>query len=253
MVTFSIQSGSNGNCIYVEAGDVRLLFDAGVSGRRAESRMAARGRDIRRCDALIISHDHSDHSTAMGTFHRRFKLPVYVSKRVWGRVGPAVGPIAAPRFYRPGDTLEFGAVRVRTIPTPHDGIDTVCFVVEHEGRRLGILTDLGHPFLQLPAILADVHAAYLESNFDAEMLRNGSYPEDLKRRIAGDGGHLSNAEAAGVARTAVRGSLQWLALAHLSEENNTPELALAAHRQALGRLLPLHVASRYEAGDVMQV
>lgn len=253
MLTFSIQSGSNGNCIYVEAGGVRLLFDAGVSGRQAETRMAARGRDIRGCDALIISHDHSDHTSCMGTFHRKFKLPVYVSRRVWERVAPAVGSIGALRFYRPGDTLEFGPVRVRTVRTPHDGIDTVCFLVEHEGRRLGIFTDLGHPFLELPALLSEVHAAYLESNFDPEMLRCGWYPEDLKRRIAGDGGHLSNPEAAGVARAAVRGTLKWLALAHLSEQNNTPELALDAHRRALGRLLPLHVASRHEAGDVLTV
>jgi phosphoribosyl 1,2-cyclic phosphodiesterase len=253
MLTFSIQSGSNGNCIYVEAGDVCLLFDAGISGRCAETRMARHDRDVRRCQALIISHDHSDHTRGLGVFHRRFRLPVYVSQRVWKRVRSGAGAVRDLRFYQPGDTLRFGEVAVHTIRTPHDGIDTVCFVVEHERRRLAILTDLGCPFLELPSILGEVHAAYLESNFDPQMLWTGWYPEDLKQRIAGAGGHLSNDEAASLARGAVSGPMQWIALAHLSEENNTPDLALTAHRHALGRMFPLHVASRYDVGDLLSV
>ncbi len=253
MWTISLQSGSSGNCIYVEAGETRLLFDAGISAAQALKRLSAAGRSIRRCDALIISHDHWDHASGAGTFHRRLGLPVYMSPRVWRAIRPRVGPIAALRPYLPGETLQIKDVRIHTMLTPHDGIDSTCFIVEHEQRRLGIFTDLGRPFLALTGALAEVDAAYLECNFDSQMLWSGSYTPALKRRIAGAGGHLCNLEAAELVRQNCRGRLQWLALAHLSEENNTPELALETVRARVGGLLPLQVSPRYEAGAPLSV
>jgi phosphoribosyl 1,2-cyclic phosphodiesterase len=253
VITFSLQSGSNGNCIYVEAGDVRLLFDAGISAREAAARMACHGRDIRDCHALIISHDHVDHTRAAGTFHRRFRLPLYLSARVHRAVAPRLGPIHDPHHYRPGQSLRFGRVVVHTLPTPHDGIDTVCFVVEHERRRLGIMTDLGFPFPALADALREIDAAYLESNYDEHLLRNGPYTESLKRRIIGDGGHLSNDESADLAGRTLSPRTKWLTVAHLSEQNNRPELAFEAHRLRVGRTLPLHVASRYEVGKLLEL
>lgn len=253
MLTFSIQSGSNGNCIYVEAGDTRLLFDAGVAARTARERMLRHGRDPADCDALIISHDHSDHSRSAGIFQRRFGLPVYMSRAVHRAIAPQLGRVSDIRHYAPGDRLEFGDVTVYTIPTPHDGIDTVCFLIRHEDRRLAILTDLGHPFAALPGVLQEAQAAYLESNYDPDLLESGPYPAYLKSRIAGRGGHLSNEESAAVA---LRGSctrLKWLALAHLSEQNNRPELALEAHRRKIGATLPVVVASRYDVGALLEV
>lgn len=253
MLTFSLQSGSNGNSIYVEAGDARLIFDAGISGQMAEGRMAARRRRIRECQALILSHNHSDHTRGAGVFSRRFRLPVYVTKRVYQAIRPRAGAFREVHFFEPGDRLQFGGVAVQTIPTPHDGIDTVCFVVEHEGRRLGILTDLGHPFRGLDDVLSGVDGAYLESNYDTDMLRRGSYPEDLKRRIIGDGGHLSNDEAAELTGRHVSRRLQWLAVAHLSENNNRPDLAVETTRRRVGASLPVYLASRYEAGPVLEI
>ncbi|TWT43981.1 putative metallo-hydrolase YycJ [Phycisphaerae bacterium RAS1] len=253
MLTCSLQSGSNGNCIYVEAGDVRLLFDAGISGRQVQQRLGVHQRSPRGCTALIISHDHGDHSACAGALHRRFGMPVYMAPRVWRAVRNNVGPIPDLHLYSPGNTLTFGDVSVHTIPTPHDGIDTACFVIEHEKRRLGIFTDLGHPFAELSQALGEIDAAYLESNFDVDMLWNGQYPEAIKRRIAGDGGHLSNADAAALMGKALSREVRWLALAHLSAENNTPELALETGRRGVGRLLELHIASRYEASDLRSV
>lgn len=253
MVTFSLQSGSNGNSIYVEAGETRLLFDAGISGQQAERRMKAHGRDMRQVQALILSHDHSDHTRCAGVFHRRFGMPVYVSERVYRAIRPAFGKARDVRHYRPGDRLEFGDVAVQTISTPHDGIDTVCFLVEHAGRRLGIFTDLGCPFLGLAEALGSAHAAYLESNYDPEMLRRSWYPPDLKRRIAGDGGHISNPEAADLAAACATSRMQWLAVAHLSEQNNRPALAVDETRRRVGKLLPVHLASRYEVGPLLEV
>jgi phosphoribosyl 1,2-cyclic phosphodiesterase len=253
VITFSLQSGSNGNSIYVEAGEMRLLFDAGLSAREAQARMAVHGRDLRDCQALIISHDHVDHVRGAGTYHRRFGMPVYMTQGAYTAVKRQLGSIRALTHFSPGDCLTFGDVRVHTLRTPHDGIDTVCFIVEHAGRRLGIMTDLGHPFRGLVDALEGLDAAYLEANYDPHLLRSGRYAEPLKRRIAGRGGHLSNEEAAGLAGGVKRARLQWLAAAHLSEENNRPELAMEAIRRHVGRELPALVASRYEVSSILEV
>jgi phosphoribosyl 1,2-cyclic phosphodiesterase len=253
VITFSLQSGSNGNSIYVEAGDVRLLFDAGIAGREAAARMTTHGRNIRDCTALIISHDHTDHISGAGVYHRKFGLPVYMTRAAYQAVGPSLGRMAVPTFFEPGDCLGFGDVAVQTIRTPHDGLDTVCFIIEHGGRRLGIMTDLGHPFRALEEALAEVDAAYLECNYDHHMLWNGRYAERLKHRIAGQGGHLSNDEAAEITKRTATLRLKWLAAAHLSEENNRPELAIDAHRRRIGSTLPVFVASRYEVGRILEV
>lgn len=253
MRTFSLQSGSNGNSIYVEADDTRLLFDAGISGKLAESRMAAYGRKMRDVQALIISHHHSDHTCGAGVFQRKFGIPIYISERVYRAVRPRIGTLKNVIRYVPGERLTFGNVTIQTIPTPHDGIDTVCFLVEHEQKRLGILTDLGSPFLGLAEALEQADAAYLESNYDPEMLRTGSYPEDLKRRIAGDHGHLSNFEAADLSARCVGRRMKWVAVAHLSEHNNLPDLAVETTRNRVGRQLPVLLAPRHQQGPLLEV
>ncbi len=279
MRTFSLQSGSNGNAIYVEADGVRLLFDAGISGRQARLRMAEHGRDIREVQALILSHAHSDHTCCAGIYQRLFHLPVYATgaTATRARLGAASagtkrqsaaecaqfsfalpparrdGRSPVVRRFRPGETLEFGPVRVYALPTPHDAPDSVAFIVACEGKRLGILTDLGHPFAALARVLSDLDAAYLESNYDPVMLAEGPYPPELQDRIRGDGGHLSNDESAELLKGCGRRRPRWVALAHLSEHNNVPELALDTHRRRLGREYALHIASRYQVSEVFEV
>lgn len=255
MKIISLQSGSNGNCIYVEADDVRLLLDAGISGQQAEARLAAHGRDIRAVDAVVISHDHRDHARCLGIYQRKFQLPVYVTART---LAPAcafqrLGKLQDVRHFGAGNVLRFGEVCVETIPTPHDGADGVGFVVAHGGKRVGILTDLGHAFAGLDAVVRSLDAVLLESNYDPERLAHGPYPPFLQERIRGPGGHLSNGEAAGLLAAAAGDRLRWACLAHLSEQNNDPELALRTHRAILGHRLPLFVASRYEASEEFDV
>lgn len=254
MQTFALQSGSAGNAFYVEADGVRLLFDAGVSGRHAKRRLMDYGRRIHEVDALIISHDHSDHVRHAGAWNRLFRMPVYCTKPTYDAVQRQCGRIGDLRHFRAGETLCFGEGRIRvlTIPTPHDAVDGVCFVVESSAARLGIFTDLGHPFLDLHAALRNVDAAYLESNYDPQMLANGTYPAWLQDRIRGERGHLSNVEAAQLLSGRER-SLRWVVLAHLSEENNTPEVALDTHRRVLGSAYPLYVAPRHAPTSMLAV
>jgi phosphoribosyl 1,2-cyclic phosphodiesterase len=253
VITFSLQSGSNGNAIYVEANGVRLLFDAGITGAMAERRMAVHGRNIHDVDAVIISHDHADHIRCAGVYQRKFGLPIYMTRRTQSAAWCSLGKLTDVRYFESGDTLSFGEVMVRTTRTAHDAADGVAFVVECEGRRLGILTDLGHPFAGLQHILEDVDAAYLESNYDPDMLEAGSYPAQLKARIRSDHGHLSNEEAARLIHACGRERPRWVAVAHLSGENNRPELAIAAQYSLVGRDYPVHLAPRGEVSSLLSL
>jgi phosphoribosyl 1,2-cyclic phosphodiesterase len=254
MRVISLQSGSNGNCIYVEAGGVKLLFDAGLSGKQVKERLALHGRDVTAVNAVLISHDHVDHSRSMGILHRKFHLPVYATEKTYctaARYG--LGEIGDLRHFRSGETIRIDHVTVETVPTPHDAQDGVMFVVDDGRHRLGILTDLGHVFDELAAVVQSLDAVVLESNYDPAMLDDGDYPEMLKRRIRGPGGHLSNIEAAELLHSAASRRLKWACLAHLSHDNNTPGVAMRTHRKVHKDRWPIHVATRYEASDVMEI
>ncbi|TWT55094.1 putative metallo-hydrolase YycJ [Rubripirellula amarantea] len=255
MEVISLQSGSSGNCIYVETKGVRLLFDAGISGRAAEMRLAEHGKDIRDCDALIISHDHRDHICGMGTFHRKFGLPVYVTRKTFdeARRRIKIGKLSDVRHFDAGDTLTFGNVQVESICTPHDAVDGVVFVVDDCHHRFGILTDLGHIFDGLPAVVSSLDALIIESNYCPELLEKGPYPEFLKARIRGPRGHLSNQDCAEVLRFAQTERLKWACLGHLSEQNNDPAVAIATHHQVLGATFPVHCADRKSASQVLSI
>ena len=254
MRIISLQSGSNGNCVYVEADGVNLLIDAGISGIQVKERLALHGRDVADIDAVLISHDHSDHASKMGVYHRKFRLPVYATAKTYeaARRYP-LGKFKDLRHFLAGESLRFGKVAVETIPTPHDGADGVVFVVDDGTHRLGILTDLGHVFSDLEPIIRSLDAVLLESNYDPETLANGPYPDWLKERIEGPGGHISNVEAAELLRVAASRRMKWACLGHLSEDNNTPSLAMETHRKILGERLPIFVATRYEVSGVMAV
>ena len=253
MKVISLQSGSNGNCIYVEAGGVRLLFDAGISASDVEERLALHGRDVA-VDAVLISHDHIDHCRNMGILNRKCGLPIYATAKTYEAAKRhALGTIDDLRNFQSGEKVKVGKVVVETISTPHDAEDGVVFVVDDGKHRLGILTDLGHVFDGLADVVASLDAVLLESNYDPEMLANGSYSERLKKRIAGPAGHISNFEAAELLKAAASKRMKWACLGHLSQDNNTPKLALATHRKILGDRLPLFVATRYEASGVMEI
>ena len=253
MEVIALQSGSSGNCVYVETAGKRLLFDAGISGRQAEQRLAAHGRDIRDVDALIISHDHQDHTQGMGVYQRKFGLPIHITPDTLSEATHKirVGALQDIHFFKAGQTICLGDVRVETIPTPHDAVDGVGFVVDDGMHRLGILTDLGHVFDELDEILPQLDAVFIESNHDLEMLAGSLYPESLKQRIRSPSGHISNTDSAELLSRAATEKLQWACLAHLSGESNTPELAIQTHRHLLGNAFPIHCADRHGATDVM--
>ncbi len=250
--TCSLQSGSNGNSFYVETNDVRLLFDAGISARSSKQRLAEHERDIRDVEAVIISHNHSDHIKHAGVLHRRFSLPLYMTPGAWHASRGKLGIVNDVRLFEAGDCLQFGSTTVQTVPTAHDGIDGVAFVISSINNKLGIFTDLGHRFEGIEKWITELDAVYLESNYDDEMLTNGPYPHWLKNRIRGDGGHLSNTEAAQLVDDSAQ-ELQLLILSHLSEHNNSPEIALATARDILGKGFPIAMAHRGQVSEMFTV
>jgi phosphoribosyl 1,2-cyclic phosphodiesterase len=253
VIAISLQSGSNGNCIYVEANGVRLLFDAGICGVRAETRLRAYKRDIRNVDALIISHDHTDHINYAGVYQRKYGVPIFITPRTLYKAETErkLGRLSNVNYFLAGGKLQFGDVAVQTVPTPHDGVDGVAFIVSSGCKRLGILTDLGHAFRELSAVVSSLDAVFIESNYDPLMLSTGPYPAFLKKRIRGPKGHLSNREAAELLLAGVR--LKWACLSHLSENNNKPAVALKTHREIVGRRLALYTASRYAPSAIFTV
>jgi phosphoribosyl 1,2-cyclic phosphodiesterase len=256
MEVISLQSGSNGNCYFVCAGDARFLIDAGISAQAVRQRLAPLGYATSAIQAILISHEHHDHSRSMGVFQRQFRAPLFVTRQTLAATPHASRPdrSADVRYFESGQTIQLGDVQIHTIPTPHDSVDGVAFVIEHRDRRLGILSDLGHVFDGLREVLLSLDAVIIESNYDRQMLAEGPYPEHLKRRIRGSGGHLSNDESAElVSKASMFQRLRWACLCHLSAENNSPQRALETHRQWVGRSLPLHVAGRDGASAPLSV
>ncbi|MFP4105861.1 MAG: MBL fold metallo-hydrolase [Phycisphaerae bacterium] len=236
MIAIALQSGSKGNCYYIEAAGKRLIFDAGISLKRVRQRLGAVRKTITGVDAIFISHDHSDHCRNAGVLHRGLKAQVHASEGTVRSLSrkTSLGKIAGYETFRAGASVDVGDVHIETLPTTHDGNDGVAFIIEAEGKRLGILTDLGCVFEGLGDCLADLDAVFLESNYDPHMLANGPYPWYLQQRISGSGGHLSNIEAAELLLAVDPRRFEWVVLSHLSEENNTPDTALRTHVETHG-------------------
>ena len=255
MILISLQSGSNGNSYYVEAQSTSILIDAGISARQAASRLATTGRDIKKVDALFISHDHSDHTRSMGTYHRKFDVPVYVTEKTLTAINrrSRQGTLRKIHTFVSGTTFHHGELKIESIRTPHDSVDGVAFIIDDGVSRLGVFTDLGHIFSGLAEILTTLDAVVIESNYDSQMLEEGPYPAALKKRIRGPGGHLSNEDAAKALSHLSPKNLQWACLAHLSEKNNHPDVALRTHRKVLGEDITLYIADRYQQSECMEV
>ena len=255
MTAICLQSGSSGNCTYIETKDAKILVDAGITAIQVERRLRELGRDPHSVDALLVTHDHADHARHMGVYQRKFGIPIHVTSGCLEAASRSMelGAMNDVHTFRPGQCVELGDTRVRSIPTPHDGTQGVAFVVASGGKRLGVLTDLGHVFDELRSVIGSLDAVILESNYDPDMLSRGSYPAFVKQRIRGPRGHLSNEDAAELLRDHASNRLRWACLAHLSEENNDPELALRVHRRIVGRRFALRLAGRHAATEAMMI
>ena len=248
-----LASGSKGNCIYVSGGGTSVLVDAGLSARELVARMRAAGIDPVCIQAVLFTHDHSDHFKGIEVFCKKYPV------RLFANEGTACGiehecPKLSPAWeiFETASAFEVGGLRVEAFSVPHDASDPVGFLFDDGASRLCVATDIGQATPLIRNKLAQCHAAVLESNHDYDMLMGSDRPWTLKTRIAGRSGHLSNSDAAELMRSALTERLHTLLLAHLSEECNTPALALNTMRQMLREArrldVTLEVASQASVG-----
>lgn len=232
---WSLSSGSKANCTFVTDGQTNLLIDLGVSCRKASAMLGTIGLRLSDIDAVFITHEHSDHVSGLETFFKNYDVPVhmtYPSHMAYTR-GKGFSFRDKPIIHDVSFTEKVGSLTVTSLPVRHDSAACVAFKITSPCISLGICTDVGRPTNELFHFFSDVRDVITESNYDTVMLKLGIYPENLKYRILSDYGHTSNDDCAEfVVRLAQAGTKNFL-LAHLSPENNTPELALYTVQKAL--------------------
>jgi phosphoribosyl 1,2-cyclic phosphodiesterase len=228
-------SGSSGNTTLVEAGNTHILIDAGLGSRELAERLITAGVDPAHLDAIVLSHEHQDHAKGAPAFSRKWGVRLMGSRGTYAAAGLGAEEIAGYDVLLPGVPRAVGALTVTAIPLPHDAAQPFAFVVEAEGAAFGHATDFGHLTRALCDAFRPCDAVLIESNYDPAMLRDGEYPWSLKERILGRWGHLSNADTAGWLQREMGDGCRTVVLAHLSRNNNHPELARMAADEALRR------------------
>ena len=226
-------SGSKGNATYIASGETSILIDAGMSGVEMQKRLALIGVDLSAIDAILVTHEHNDHVQGVGVLSRRAKIPVYANPATFSAASKIVNKLFSYNEFETGTSFHCRNLEIHPFSISHDTEDPVGFRISDGHVSLGYCTDTGKVSRLMLHRLASCQALILESNHDIEMLQNGTYPPYLKQRIRSSQGHLDNTEAATFLQDLVHDNLQHVVLAHLSEENNHPEIALHAAVEAL--------------------
>jgi len=246
-----LASGSKGNAIFVSTPDTAVLVDAGLSGIEIQRRLAAVGRTPDELKAIIITHEHTDHVKGAGVLSRRFNIPVYVTSDTLN-ASKGFGKIDQINFFECGSAFDIGSLTVNPFSISHDACDPVGFTLQHQGKKIGIATDLGVVTNLVRTHLSNANALYIEANHDPEMLMAGPYPWYLKQRIQSRTGHLSNQDARNLVAQVFHKDLDHVVLAHLSEDNNCPEKASTEMSKNLDPLsTALHVAGPEQPGEMI--
>src|SRR5579859_1096411 len=224
----SLGSGSQGNALVVEAGGTRLLLDCGFGLAATVARLARLGLDPEDLAGIVVTHEHDDHIGGVARLARRHGIPVWLTPGTLAGFETLFAGVAHISVIQNYEAFAVGDLHVQPFPVPHDAREPAQYVFGDGARRLGVLTDVGSSTRHIEAMLSGCDALVLECNHDVEMLRVSSYPPKLRSRIAGRFGHLDNAAAAELLRALDKGRLAHVVAAHLSQENNRPELARAA-------------------------
>jgi phosphoribosyl 1,2-cyclic phosphodiesterase len=233
-----IASGSNGNCCLIEEKDTSILIDAGKSGRGIETRMNRLGKSIENIDAILITHSHNDHIAGAGVLARRYDIPVYMTKEVYQNSMYKIGHVNKIKIFKEKNNFKINDLEIKPIQTSHN-VESCGFKI----KNFGLFTDTGIITKQIEQAISKLKAVLLESNYDIDMLINGSYPAFLKNWILSDKGHLSNIHASSLIQNKGK-NLSLVLLAHLSGNNNTPEIAKATYEKLVKRKIDCTVCSR---------
>ncbi|MDB4900814.1 MAG: Phosphoribosyl 1,2-cyclic phosphodiesterase [Mucilaginibacter sp.] len=247
----SLNSGSNGNCYYIGNEREAILVDAGISCRETEKRMLRLGLSMRMVKAIFVSHEHSDHISGIPVLSKKYMLPVYITPITlqMGRLALDENLVTSFSAFQ---TISIGDLQITAFPKIHDAGNPHSFVITCGDIKIGVFTDIGAACEQVVHHFSQCHAAFLEANYDEDMLENGNYPIHLKRRIRGGQGHLSNKQALELFITHRPPFMSHLLLSHLSKNNNDPQIAQELF-DGCANGIKIIVASRYEETAVYQI
>ena len=251
-------SGSAGNCAFLETPQVRLLIDAGFSGKQIVARLAAIGRKIEEVNAVLLTHEHTDHTQGLPVLCKRFEIPVYANRLTAEAVQEEMPELKTWRIFQTGHAFVLGDVTVESFTVPHDAHDPVGFLLRHECGNIGVLTDLGHCTRLVIERVKSANVLMLETNHEEKLLQEDTVrPWSVKQRILSRFGHLSNAAAAEAAAQIAHPGLRHIFLGHLSRDCNRPELAHRAVTTALlncgARHVHVHTTSQHAANSTVDL
>jgi len=247
----SLNSGSNGNCYYIGNEREAVLVDVGISCREVEKRMKRLNLSMQKVKAIFISHEHSDHIRGLHSVVKKYSVPVYITTPTL-KFGRLYFQRDITRSFTAHESIAIGELKITPFPKLHDASDPYSFTVSCNQVNVGVFTDIGLPCQNVINHFKQCHAAFLEANYDEEMLNNGNYPYHLKQRIRGERGHLSNRQALELFKRHRPSYMTHLLLSHLSQNNNSPELVEELFNQhAAG--VKMVIASRYQETEVYHI
>lgn len=257
----SLYSGSTGNSLYVENENTRILVDAGESAKKIEVALSSIDVSIQSLDAILVTHEHSDHVKGLGTLSKKYQIPVYSTPETFDAMSLQTEKIQHCNIkkFKIGDNFEIGDLEIHPFSIPHDAANPCGFNIISHGKKISIATDLGHMDFSILKNLEESVFLLLEANYDPEVLKCSKYPYLLKERIAGPNGHLSNPMAGKTISYLLQSGLKNVMLGHLSKENNFPELAYKTVLEQLmenhfdENSLKLSVASRSTPSELLEV
>ena len=261
----TLASGSSGNAIYVGTDSTHLLVDAGISKKRVEEGLGTLGLKGEDIDGILVTHEHSDHISGLGVFSRKYKVPIYATKGTLEgiRASKTLGklPDGLFREIQTDKKFSLGDMDVKAFDISHDAAEPCAYRIESDGKKVAIATDMGLYDDYIIENLKELDSIVLEANHDIKMLEVGPYPYYLKKRIAGDKGHLSNENSGRLLCDILNDHMKAIILGHLSKENNFSELALETVRLEVslgdnpykGKDLPIRVAERTVAGRPVEI
>ncbi len=239
-------SGSKGNATIVQSGSTTIMIDCGFTIKESVRRLELVGIKPAAINAILVTHEHGDHISGVGPFARKFQIPVHMTRGSW--IPHRMGKLPRQQLFCSHTPFTIGELTITPFPVPHDAREPCQFTFESGGKKLGILTDTGKITPHIEGHLDRCDALILETNHDLQMLRDGPYPPALQLRVGGDLGHLNNQQAATLLEKIDTSHLQHLVAAHLSEQNNRQECAIAALSSACGRPKEEIVVANQEYG-----
>jgi len=253
-----LASGSKGNCILVSGQESAILVDAGLSLKRLKEKLFDFDFPLENIKALVISHEHTDHIKGAGPIVRSLGIPIYINESTYNAGAYKLGNIKEVKIFDNGTRFTMSEFLVEPFSVPHDSADTSCFLISERGNsaKLAVLTDLGYPTSLVKEKMKTPSTIILESNHDIDMLVNGPYAWHLKQRVKGKHGHLSNVQASELIDEVLHDGLKNIILAHLSEINNVPDLAIESMRSFLksrNASCNLYVAGQHQSTDWIEV